>query len=199
MATRCMLKDKLETAASIIYACNLTKYFAESYVLLGDSFFRRGNAELALDSYLKYYKRARESEPPGSQKIIDVTERIIDILNERTKTALQKGCTKTAIKTANEVLRILDDSQIEITKLGPQRGRALLYKTRGLFQVARKSKEKSKECCETAADTLRFFREPDETGLYRSLYGEKSIEDTIDRFAPKRKLPKSLKILMQFS
>lgn len=194
-----MLKDKLEAAARIIYGSNLPKYFAESYVLLGDSFFRRENYDLALESYLKYRERERELGLPASRKTIDVTQRIVDILNERAKTAAHKGHSRDAIRITNEVLRILDEDQIGPSKLGLQRGHALLYKTRGLFRQATKAKRKSKECCQTGSKSLQFVREPNDGGLYRSLYGDRNTEDVIDRFAPKSKLPQSLKIMMQYS
>ncbi|XP_053975581.1 uncharacterized protein LOC128874672 [Hylaeus volcanicus] len=198
-AVECILNDKLETAARIIYSSKLTKYFTEAYILLGDSFFRRGNDDLALEMYLKCREKMRKLRLPASRNAIDVTERIIDILNDRAKIAVSKGHSKDAIILTKQVLRILDEDQVELNKLGPQRGCALLHKARGLFQMEIKSKERSKECCESVADSLRFLRELCDTGLYRSLYGNRCTEDTIDKFAPKRKLPRSLKILMQYS
>ncbi|XP_012142078.2 uncharacterized protein LOC105662629 [Megachile rotundata] len=194
-----MLNDKLQNAARMIYESELTKYYMEPYITLGDIFLKRDNVELALQSYLKCHERVRELRLPASRKTIDLTERIIDILNERAQVAVNEGRLKDAINITDQVLQILDGKQTELHHLGIQRGRALLYKARSLFRAAIKKKEQNKECCEIAADSLRFVREPNDADLYRTLYGERSIEDIIDRYAPKRKLPGSLKILMQFS
>ncbi|XP_034193463.2 uncharacterized protein LOC117610329 [Osmia lignaria lignaria] len=198
-AIKCILNDKLEHAARIIYESQLTKYYMEPYITLGDIYLKRDNVDLALKSYLKCHDMIRELHLFPSRKTIDLTARIIDILNNRAQEAINEGRLKDAINITDKVLQILDGNQTELHQLGAQRGNALFCKARSLFQIAIKKKEENKECCEIAADSLRFVREPNHAGLYRTLYGETGIEDVIDQFAPKRKLPKSLKILMQFS
>ncbi|KZC13097.1 hypothetical protein WN55_05502 [Dufourea novaeangliae] len=198
-ALKNMVKDQLETAARVIYGNKLTDYCAESHVLLGDCFLKRGNVDLAMKSYLKYRETSRKFGSPVSEKHVEVMKRIADILNDRAEIALRQRRPKEALKLSDRVLGLLDEDRNNVSKLGVQRGRALLHKTRGIVQTERLSNRKDKRGCKMAADSLRFIREPCETGLYRTLYGEKSLEDTIDRFGSKQKLPRSLKILMQYS
>ncbi|KOC62106.1 hypothetical protein WH47_05198 [Habropoda laboriosa] len=198
MAMKCMIQDKLEAAVRIVYRSNLVKYCVESYILLGDYFLKHKDVDLALKSYLKCRERMRESGTPISRKTIDLAQRIIDILNDRAEIAADEGYSKRAIEIANQALQIFNEDQIPLHELRLQRGRALLNKARGLFQAEKKQKTKNKQCCETTADSLRFIRELN-MDLHQTLYGDTDIERIIDRFAPKRKLPRSLKILMQFS
>ncbi|CAL7937802.1 unnamed protein product [Xylocopa violacea] len=198
MAMKCMLSDKLEAAVRIIHKSKLIRRYAESYELLGDCFFKRKDINSALMSYLKCRKMMHKMDLPVSQKTIDLTERIIDILNDRAEVAINNGRSKRAIEIANQTLQILDEDRIPLHELRLQRGRALHCKARGLFQIENKMRTRKKESCEVAADSLRFIRELD-TNLYRTLYNNRDIEEVIDRFAPNRKLPQSIKIFMQFS
>ncbi|XP_026674108.1 uncharacterized protein LOC113465039 [Ceratina calcarata] len=198
MAMQCLLEDKLETAIRIVYRSNLIKHYAESYMLLGDCFYKRDEIDLALESYLKCREKIRELELPFSRKNIDLVERIIDILNDRAEQAITKGQSKRAVEIADQALRILDEDKMPVHLLRLQRGRTLLAKARGLFQIESKQEVEKLLSCKTAADSLRFVRELD-SDLYATLYSDKDIEGVIDRFAPPRQLPRSLKILMQFS
>ncbi|CAK9824385.1 hypothetical protein ANTRET_LOCUS2562 [Anthophora retusa] len=198
MAMKCMLQDKLEAAIRIVHRSNLVKYCVESYILLGDSFLKRKDTDSALNSYLKCRKRMRETDAPFSRKTIDLAQRIIDILNDRAEMAADNGYSNRAVEIANQALQIFDEDQIPLNELRLQRGRALLNRARGLFQIERKQKTKTKQSCETTADSLRFMRELN-MDIYQTMYGDIDTEGIIDRFAPKRKLPQSLKILMQFS
>ncbi|KAK9297639.1 hypothetical protein QLX08_008701 [Tetragonisca angustula] len=199
MAIQCMLADKLDAAVRIIYKSNLTKHYTEPYILLGDYFLKNKETDKALKSYLKCRKKMRELQQPISRKTIDLTERIINILNNEAEIAMNKGRTKQAVDIATQALCILDEDKIPLHELRLQRGRALLHKARGLFQIENKQKiQRKKQSCETAADGLRFVRELNED-LYQTLYRDRNIEGVIDRFAPTRELPRSLKILMQFS
>ncbi|OAD59229.1 hypothetical protein WN48_09495 [Eufriesea mexicana] len=198
MSLKCMLEDKLDMAIRIIYKSNLVKHYAEPYILLGDCFVKRKDIDLALKSYLKCREKIRQLNLPVSRKTIDLTERIIDILNDKAEAAVNKGHSKRTIDIVNQALRILHEDGIPLEELRIQRGRALLYKARSQFQIENKQNMRKKQSCETAADSLRFVRELNED-LYQALYDDKDIEEVIDRFAPTRKLPKSLKIFMQFS
>lgn len=198
MAMKCLLNDQLQTAIRIVYKSNLIKHYVEPYILLGDCFLKREETDMALKSYLKCRERTREMRLPISRKTMDLTKRIIDILNDRAEIALNKGHSKRVIEITTEILKILDEDQIPLHELRIQRGRALLYKARGEFQEDRKQKNPNRKCCQTAADSLKFVRQLNED-LYRTLYEGRDIEGVIDRFAPTRKLPQPLKILMQFS
>lgn len=199
MAMQCMLGDKLDAAVRIVYKSNLAKHYTEPYILLGDYFLKNKEIDRALKSYLKCRKKMRELQQPISRKTIDLTERIINILNNEAEIAMNKGRTKQAVDIATEALCILNEDKIPMHELRLERGRALLHKARGLFQIENMRKiQRKKESCETAADSLRFVRELNED-LYQTLYRDRNIERVIDRFAPTRELPRSLKILMQFS
>nr|XP_033341678.1 uncharacterized protein LOC117229348 [Megalopta genalis] len=136
-AIQCMLQDNLESAAHIIYKCKLTKFAPEAHVLLGDCFLRRGDLDLALESYLKYRTMARESQHPMQN--IDVIQRIIDILNEDAERAIRCGRSKKAVELADQVIQILNEDQLALNKLGVQRGYALLNKTRGIVKLNQSS------------------------------------------------------------
>ncbi|XP_076295294.1 uncharacterized protein LOC143216278 [Lasioglossum baleicum] len=198
-AMQYMLQDKLEAAAHVIYKSKLTNFAPESHVLLGDCFLRRGEFDLALESYLKYRKMTRESQSSNSAINIDVMQRIIDILNKYAENAIKGRRSKDAVNLSDRVIQMLNEDELALNNLGTQRGHALLNKTRGIVQMNQSSKKKDPKCCETAAEGLVFLRDPNDTGLYRSFYGDRPIEETIDRFTPKKKLPRSLKILMQYS
>lgn len=198
MAMQCMLDDKLDAAVRIVYKSNLAKHYAEPYILLGDYFLKNKDIDTALKSYLKCREKIREMEYPVSQKTIDLTKRIIDILNDKAEMAVNKGHSNQAIDIATQALQILEEDKIPLQELRLQRGRILLYKARALFQIENKQNKRKKRSCEIAADSMRFVRELN-ADLYQTLYNDRDIESVIDRFAPTRKLPRSLKILMQFS
>ncbi|XP_076651273.1 uncharacterized protein LOC143358200 [Halictus rubicundus] len=164
-AMQYMLQDKLETAAHVIYKSKLTNFAPESHVLLGDCFLRRGEFDLALESYLKYRKMARELQSPDSTKDIEVLQRIIDILNEYADNAIKGGRSKDAVNLADRVIQMLNEDELGLNNLRVQRGDALLNKTRGIVQMNQSSKKEDPKCCETAAEGLVFLRDPNDTGL----------------------------------
>lgn len=198
MAMQCLLEDKINMAIQIVLKSNLVKKYPESYLLLGDCFIKRNEINLALQSYLKCRKMTRKLKLPSCQKTIDLAERIIDILNDKAEVAINNRDSKRAIDIAEQILQIFDEDKIPLEELRLQRSRALIHKARGLFQIENKKVIRKKQSCEIAADSLRFARElnPD---LYQVLYNDRNMEGVIDRFAPQRKLPRCLKILMQFS
>lgn len=198
MAMQCLLENKINMAIQIVLKSNLVKQYPESYLLLGDCFIKRNEINLALKSYLKCRKKMRKLNLPFCQKTIDLAERIIDILNDKAEVAINNRDSKRALNIAEQILQIFDEDKIPLEELRLQRSRALIHKTRGLFQIENKKVIRKKQSCEIAADSLRFARElnPD---LYQVLYNGRNTEGVIDRFAPQRKLPRSLKILMQFS
>ncbi|KAG7190011.1 hypothetical protein KM043_006167 [Ampulex compressa] len=194
-ALECAMNGGYEEACKIIEESKLERYFAEPYVILGDALLLRGKTELALEAYLRARETCREPSSSRRRKRIDLARRVVDILNDRAYMALRDGRSKDVIEISEKVLEILDEEDlVEARRLAPERGRALLLKARGHFRVS--PRKVGEECRRSAAESLRFYRILDDGGSYRAFYGDTEMERAIDRFAPKRKLAGSRKILL---
>lgn len=188
-----MLNGDYEQACKILQA-SIKNHHREACVLLGDSLLLRGHLRSALATYLRCHENFSDDRP--SWGMIQLIERIVEILNCFAHDAARAGRTKETIYISDRVLKILNQEGINTFRLAAQRAETLSYKARSHLRIS--TPLTSAESHGLAADSLRFTRGHINDGLYRALFANAPMERVVDRFAPTRDLPHSLKILMQY-
>lgn len=199
MAVQFMIEERYDDALSLLESSKLREEYAETFTLMGDCMVRLGQPERALQMYLTSLTKAVDSKTidPKSRKYIHLVKRITDILNEKCNQSVDDGRSKEAIKIANEVARVLENHfPTNEPILGQNLGEALICKARAQYQDEETTKTSA---FSSMAEGFKLTRGADDHGLYRYIFNDTKLEKIVDKYGRKKLVPKSLKLLMQYS
>ncbi|XP_024939943.1 uncharacterized protein LOC107266616 [Cephus cinctus] len=194
-----MMNDKYQEAIDLLHGSKLKTQFPETYLLLGDCMLKLGRPESALRMYLECRTRTRESWGKVEHKKISLTKRIAGLLNHQTGHYIDARRYKEGINISKTVVQLLEDDVDDLTKCGTLRGEAYINMSRSYYQRDITNSNMLDYSHRTAADGLRFARGNDHGALYGALFGDKPLESVLDKYATKRQLPFSVKMLIQYS
>ncbi|XP_048512056.1 uncharacterized protein LOC105682948 isoform X1 [Athalia rosae] len=199
MAVEHAINGRYEMALKVLRNEQILKKFAESRLLMGDSLQRQGKIDSALKAFLQAHE---QSVATGcwqkSEKKNLIAQRIMEILNSRALSDVQKRQSRRASKTVDDSLKVVREEKVGITKLGSQRGEALMYVARSGYQTSPTISKSRDQCLRTLADSISFARGVDDGGLRGALLGDDpNLERVIGCFASEKKFPYHTKILLQ--
>ncbi|XP_043271354.1 uncharacterized protein [Venturia canescens] len=199
MAVQFMLEERYNDALKILESSRLREQYAETYTLMGDCMSKLGEPDKALQMYLTSLAKAVDFKTidPKSRKYIHLVKRITDILNEKCSQYVDDGRSKEAVKIANDVAQVLEKTSDQNSLiLGQNLGEAMICKARAQYQ---NEEVKKTSAFPLLAEGFTLARGVDDHGLYKYVFHDTNLEKVVDNFGRRRILPKSMKLLMQYS